>query len=397
MKRFRVNLGNIALLGATLLGMFLLFEHVIFRYVLPTSDVLPNVSLNNVVRYLPGTRATFYAPDGHVSHVQINADGWNSQWPSYPVERRPGYLRIAVIGDSYVQASQVDTDEAFPAVLARELNKTLAQQGLQAEVLRFAVDGAPLSQYLHMLRREVLKYRPDVVVVQLIHNDFDESYRFLRGRYTSSFMKVIPEEDGRIREVPPEDFRPGLADALRNLRSFRYFYYQTGLVHKVKGLVDRYFWGGNEYFGDADMISSAVDIRAVRDHAKIRAVTGYVFAEMKRLSQEHDFQLLFAMDGLREAVYSGRPRNAYEVGRLNDLVGTLAKAQKLNFLDLQETFDADYKRRKKRFEFSWDWHWNELGHRLVGQAIAQRILALPGLLPVRKRPHPRLSRNSAGD
>ena len=392
MKQLRAILGNIALLGASLLALFLLFELIIFRYILPTSDVLPNVSINNVVRYLPGTRATFYAPDGHISRVRINDDGWNSQWPRYPVKRRPGRLRIAVIGDSYVQASQVDTNKAFPAALAAKLKR----HGIEPEVMRFAVDGAPLSQYLHMLRREVLQYKPDVVVVQLIHNDFDESYRFLRGRYTSSFMKVVPEDDGSFSEITPQDFQPGLADALRNLRSFRYFYYQTGLVHKVKGLVDRYFWGGNEYFGADHLISSAVDIRSVRDHKKIRAVTGYIFAEMKRLSQAHHFHLLLAMDGLREAVYSGRPRVNYEVGRLNDLVAKVAQTHKLKFLDLQDTFAADYKRRKTRFEFTWDWHWNELGHKLVGEAIASQILDIPGILSVITPDlgNPRLSRNA---
>ena len=44
------------------------------------------------------------------------------------------------------------------------------------------MDGAPLSQYPHVLRRDVPAFKPDVVLVQLIHNDFDESYRFLKTR-----------------------------------------------------------------------------------------------------------------------------------------------------------------------------------------------------------------------
>ena len=41
-----------------------------------------------------------------------------------------------------------------------------------------------------LAQREVLSYKPDIVVIPLIHNDFDESYRFLKTRYASSFMKL---------------------------------------------------------------------------------------------------------------------------------------------------------------------------------------------------------------
>ena len=65
--------------------------------------------------------------------------------------KTPGVLRVAVIGDSYVHGSFVNPDQGFPEVIERELNAA----GVRAEVLRFGMDGAPLSQYLHMLRREV--------------------------------------------------------------------------------------------------------------------------------------------------------------------------------------------------------------------------------------------------
>jgi hypothetical protein len=42
----------------------------------------------------------------------------------------------------------------------------------------------------HVLRREARAFRPHVVLGQLIHNDFDESYRFLKTRYASSFFKI---------------------------------------------------------------------------------------------------------------------------------------------------------------------------------------------------------------
>ena len=48
-----------------------------------------------------------------------------------------------------------------------------------------------------MVEREVVRFRPDWIVVLLVHNDFDESFMFKPGRYTSSFLKFVLRE-GRV-------------------------------------------------------------------------------------------------------------------------------------------------------------------------------------------------------
>lgn len=350
-------------------------ELVVFRFILLPDDLLPNVSINGVVRYAPDTNATFRHPDGSESRVTINADGWNTTKPAYAVARTPGVRRVAVIGDSYVHGAFIDPDKSFAEIMERELSA----QGPKSEVYRFGMDGAPLSQYLHVLRREVLKFKPDLVVVPLIHNDFDESWRFLKTRYASSFLKIGHTADGRPLEIEPADFHPGAADVLRRSATFRYLYYKTNAYLHFKKLVSRYFWGGDEDWNEA-YIQSAVDIRKIADDAENRFAARYVFSEMNRLAAEQGFQLLFVMDGVREAVYSGKPRDTYAVARLNDLAAELTAELGLPFLDLQDTFAEDYRVHHKRFEFAFDWHWNKEANALVASAIAKRILADPALL-----------------
>src|SRR4029453_16755332 len=167
---------NLALLAGSVLVGLLFIELVVFGLVLRPDDVLRNVSSNGVVRYHPDTQAVFRHPDGTQTRVNINRQGWNSTKPAYSEAKMPGVLRIAVVGDSYVHGSFVDVGQGFPEVIERQLNAA----GVAAEVLRFGMDGAPLSQYLHMLRREVGAFKPDLVVVLLIQNDFGERYRFLK-------------------------------------------------------------------------------------------------------------------------------------------------------------------------------------------------------------------------
>jgi hypothetical protein len=83
---------------------------------------------------------------------------------------------------------------------------------------------------------------------------------------------------------------------------------------------------------------------------------------------------------VREAVYSGKPLASYEVSKLNGIARDLTGELDLPFLDLQDTFAADYALRHRRFEFAYDWHWNVIGNRLAGEAIARFILTDPRVL-----------------
>ncbi|MEZ5910350.1 MAG: SGNH/GDSL hydrolase family protein [Hyphomicrobiaceae bacterium] len=364
--------GNLALLAMSLAVVFAMLELVVFKYIFVPDDVLETVSVDGVVRYRPGTTAIMRYPGGVRTRVTINAQGWNSTKASYRKERTPGTLRVAVVGDSYVHARYLDVDGAFPELLEAELGR----RGIPTEVYRFGIDGAPLSQYLHMLRREVRQYRPDIVVVPLIHNDFDESYRLIRRRYWSSFMKLRSDADGRIVEIAPTDYRPGLSDTLRGLRSFRYLYYNTSLYLTLKGVVSRYVWGGKEDYAP-EFIQSAVDIRNIRDHAKNRIFARYVLAEMKRLADADGFRLAFVMDGVREAIYDGKPLSSYEVGKLNALAAQLTGELGLPFVDLQDTFAAAYRQTGERLEFPYDWHWNGKANALVARTIADMVIRDP--------------------
>lgn len=379
-SNWRPLAANLTLAASSLTVTLIVLEWGIFGYMIPPDDLLENVSVNSVVRYKPDTNATFRHPDGTETQVTINKDGWNSTKQSYNLAKTHGRTRIAVVGDSYVHGTFVDVDKGFPHLVEQELQK----RGRDAEVYRFGMDGAPLSQYLHVLRNEVLAYGPDVVVVPLIHNDFDESYRFLKTRYTSSFLKLTTNDDGEVLELLPGDFKPGLADRLRRFATFRYLYYETGLYLHAKSLVSRLVWGGDEEY-KPEFISSAVDIRKIKDHDKNRFFAHYVMNEMKKLSREHGFKLLFVMDGVREAIYADKPATAYEVGKLNAIAADLTTQLDLPFVDLQTAFSRAYEKTGERFEFSYDWHWNAHANKIVADEIANALVTHPNLQGARKR------------
>jgi lysophospholipase L1-like esterase len=88
-------------------------------------------------------------------------------------------VRIAVLGDSYTEARQVPMEDAFWAVLERDLKSCEGLAGLDVEVINFGVSGYGTAQELITLRRRVWQYSPDIVILAFltgndVHNNFRE-------------------------------------------------------------------------------------------------------------------------------------------------------------------------------------------------------------------------------
>lgn len=111
-------------------------------------------------------------------YVRINSDGFHDRERS--IQKPPGTLRIAVLGDSYVEAMNVPLEKAFPAVLQRQLAQCKAVRGKKIEVLNFGVSGYGTAQELLTLHEKVWKYAPDIILLAFYTgNDFFNNYRDL--------------------------------------------------------------------------------------------------------------------------------------------------------------------------------------------------------------------------
>lgn len=361
-SRLRNGLINLAVTAGSILFFALFCELVLFRFVLPGSDVPRNAFSNGVVRYQPGQSGIWRVRDEIAAPFKINAQGWNSPLPDYPVARWPGVSRIAFVGDSFVEALQVPFDRTFA-------ERTVAALGPKGTVegYRFGVAGAPLSQYLQMVEREVEVRRPDRIVVMLVHNDFDESFVFKPGRYTSSFLK-LRIEDGRVAgEVAPEPWHPGLFESLRQTATARFLLYRWQV--RPQTLVDAIL-GPAQAAGDGGYAANIDVADVLAREADIRVATDYLFGRLKARAEAIGARLQFVMDGEREAIYAGRDSKAL---RLNRIAAEIAGRHGIPFLDLHPVFAADWAKNQKRFEYRSDAHWNEHGHAVAAAAIADAL------------------------
>jgi lysophospholipase L1-like esterase len=361
MRRFREFALNLLLLGSSLLVFFAFCEFLLFRTLLPGSDVPRHDYVEEVIRYAPNQSGVWRIRNEIAANYRINKQGWNSGLTEYTRERRAGVARIAVVGDSYVEALQVPHTQSFAEVLEQTLGGRE-----RTEVYRFGISGAPLSQYVHMVEREVALYRPDWIVVTIVHNDFDESYRFVQGRYTSSFMKFRIESGAVAGETPPTPWRPRWVDAIRQTATARFLYYRWHVRPQV--VLDLVFpraaadnrWAAN------------VDIDAVlAGQREVIAVANHAAGRLAAAARAMGASLLLVMDGDRFSLYQGNSTS--RAIALNKVMTDAAAHHGVPLLDLQPVFAAHWAVHRRRFDFASDGHWNELGHSVVGVAVAERI------------------------
>src|SRR5215471_8770963 len=111
------------------------------------------------------------ADTGAVYTDYANSEGWRDR--ERTIQRRPGTLRILVLGDSVTYGAQVRQADTYTAVLERKLQA----HGVDAEVINMAYGGWGTDQELEALRLEGISYKPDLVILQFTTNDpFDVSY-----------------------------------------------------------------------------------------------------------------------------------------------------------------------------------------------------------------------------
>ena len=93
--------------------------------------------------------------------------------PAYPKERSGDELRIALLGDSYVEGFQVQPRDHFRSILEEALQNHLADSNVQ--VLNFGRSGFDLANSYAYDRMFVSDFQPDVTVYFLALSDLEQS------------------------------------------------------------------------------------------------------------------------------------------------------------------------------------------------------------------------------
>ena len=77
------------------------------------------------------------------------------------------------LGDAFTSAEGVDTDAAWPRLLERDLAERENPRPVQVQ--NFAITGYGPNQYVAVARAYLPQFRPDVLLVTMFVNEFDDA------------------------------------------------------------------------------------------------------------------------------------------------------------------------------------------------------------------------------
>jgi len=107
----------------------------------------------------PHAEGNYDRPCFH-SYITLNSQGFRDKEHSLVKPR--GIFRIAVVGDSFVEAREVPLERTFWSVLQDKLD--LLAQG-RYEVMAFSGSAYGMTQEYLLLREKVLSYSPDLIIL----------------------------------------------------------------------------------------------------------------------------------------------------------------------------------------------------------------------------------------
>jgi len=339
-----------------------------------------------------------------LTYVKINRHGFRDR--EHTIAKPPDTLRIAVLGDSYSEAFQVPLEKAFWSVMERKLQECPQAAKSKVEVLNFGVSGFSTTRELILLQKRVWQYSPDVVVLLVTTgNDVRDNSRTL-NKYTNLPLPYFVSRDGKL--ILDDSL---LAARNRSLsfrlqqsfigRSFNWVQNHLRLVGLIYTAREAYQSSSQASARASDgQKQQAMNVRSPGepglDNEVYREPVSPEWDDAWRVTEELIVQMRDEVraKGAKFLVVTGSmgiqvsPDPAARQEYMNRLgirslfypdqrIKALGEHEGFNVLNLAPALE-EYASRNKVFlhgagDAKGRGHWNEIGHRLAGELVAQEL------------------------
>lgn len=326
------------------------------------------------------------------SYVRINAQGMRDD-RDITLNKPADVFRIAVLGDSYAEALQVDVRKTFWRLLEMQLNACDFTPGKRVEVLNFGVSGYSTAQELLALRHRVKPFQPDLVILAFLSgNDVRDNSKDIAGAYPRPYFYL---KDGQL--VEDQSFREHWIFKLKSSRPWSWFQAASDhlrliqLVNKAKNVLGQPLSAPRSDFPEGEAIG-------LDDHVYLSVpppeweaawqLTEALVVETAREAERQGARFLLVTltnpgqvspdpeNVLRHAAMLGEKDLFYPERRMR----ALTARSHMNAVFLAEEF-ARYARETGVYLHGFantqlgGGHWNESGHALAAELIAQKLCA----------------------
>jgi hypothetical protein len=325
------------------------------------------------------------------AYIRVNSDGLRDR--EHAKEKPPGTLRVAVLGDSFAEALQVPSESAFWSVAERRLQECGALGGRKVEFINFGVSGFSTARELILLRTRVRQYSPDVVVLLFTTgNDVRDNSKLLARKYAGLPLPyfvyrngALVLDDSLIRERNEtlnfrvrESFVGRVLDWLRNHLRVVGLFDKARTAFQTDAPKRKEVSAGFEPGLDSQIYMEPKDPA----WAEAWRITEGLLTLVRDEVRSHGARLLVVTgsNGIQvNPDASVRERFTREL-KVEDLlyperrIRALGEREGIEVLNLAPAL-REYAERERVFLHGADGHghWNALGHKVVGDTLAERL------------------------
>ena len=343
----------------------------------------------------PGKQG-WYRAEGE-GHISVNSYGFRD---IEHTEQKPARTyRIAVLGDSYVEAREVQLEQTFWKRLEADLADCAALDGTEIEVLNFGISGYGTAQELLTLRHDVWPFSPDLVLTLFFAgNDVSDNDPAVAvggergaGGQTQPYFIL---KDGELRlKTGVLSLRPRYVWR-RFLLSAIHYSRLLELVNQARRrlYVRRFTRTTNRVLIEPGLTTSTFAPPATTEERAAWDLTDALLGQLHREAAERkaDFLLVTATASFQVEPNAARRQAVQQALQLSSLD---YPEQRLTALGREKGFDVftlvkafqDYAESSQVYLHGFDntrmgiGHWNDKGHALaadlIGRQICQRLVS----------------------
>jgi lysophospholipase L1-like esterase len=301
------------------------------------------------IRYVLAPSQQGWIEDGLVT---VNSAGFRGSDIALP--KPAGRFRIAVLGDSVTIGMGVADEEAYPAQLERLLHTRFP--GRDLDVVNLGVPGYDTRQEVGLLRRNLSRLMPDMVLVGFYTNDVPD---VLEGEATLQGTQVADRNPRAGQVLHMDATSPSFVD--RYLRRSRVIFVLGRAFNRWRGAGE---WGMARMALEMDLLEGKPSVELDRAWARVAGQ----FQELRELAESTPFIVGVVILPPRELV-TGQFAAAPYVNKVKSL------AEPLNFAIIDPTPAMTATRADAVGLFiPYDRnHPSAAGHRVIAQAIFDQV------------------------
>lgn len=370
---------NLALLISTI-TIFLIFLEISLRLFYPQNlnpSFLPTTNLgtfseyNSILGWKLKPNAEGYLFSGEFkTYVKNNAQGLRM---SRNVLQQKSKYRIAFLGDSFMWGFGVEESERISENLERQLKNV--------EVLNFGVSGYGSDQEYLQLNNTVLKFQPNMVVLEFYANDLEDAGNNMRYGYQKPLFK-LKNNILELTNVPVpkrEEWEDKTYSTLTKINLYlshksHAFVFFKPLLREINEIIS------HKRLPEVDTIS-VIRKNYSEDYQQYKQLNDKLYCEMSNILRQRNITFVVVnfppkgyisqkllKNGLKKYKIS---EDDIDLNKISKMLSNLSQNCKFYFVDIYPYF-RDYKDKEKLY-FKIDAHWSKEGHKYASEILFKKL------------------------